>query len=95
MIDREQVKKVAFLARLEISEQEQEMFTRQLGAILDYIAELQQVDTEGVPPTTRAIEVHNVVRPDALVVFEDREGILENAPERAEDFFKVPRIMED
>ncbi|AGY59540.1 Asp-tRNA(Asn)/Glu-tRNA(Gln) amidotransferase subunit GatC [Gloeobacter kilaueensis] len=94
MIDREQVKKVAALARLEISEQEQELFTRQLSSILDYVAELQQVDTEGVAPTTRAIEVNNVVRPDQLEPCVERERILANAPEREDDFFRVPRIIE-
>ncbi len=94
MIDRAQVQKVAFLARLELDEQEEERFTRQLQAILGYIEELQTLDTNGVAPTTRAIEVNNIARTDDLQPFENREGILDNAPARMEDFFRVPRIME-
>lgn len=94
MIDRDQVRKVAFLARLELDEQEQERFTEQLGAILDHIAQLQQLDTEGVEPTARAIEMSNVVREDTLKPWQDREAILHNAPARESDFFRVPRIIE-
>lgn len=94
MIDRAQVQKVAFLARLELNEQEEDRFTKQLQSILGYIEELQSIDTSGVAPTTRAIEVNNIVRADDLKPFENREGILENAPARMEDFFRVPRIME-
>jgi len=94
MIDRTQVLKVAHLARLELNEAEQEKFTRQLQSILGYIEELQQLDTAGVPPTTRAIEVNNVLRSDELQPFANREAIMENAPARLEDFFRVPRIME-
>ncbi|MBC8123750.1 MAG: Asp-tRNA(Asn)/Glu-tRNA(Gln) amidotransferase subunit GatC [Gemmatimonadaceae bacterium] len=94
MIDRDQVRKVAFLARLELDEQEQERFTEQLGAILDHIAQLQQLDTEGVEPTARAIEMSNVVREDTLKPWQNREAILANAPARESDFFRVPRIMD-
>jgi aspartyl-tRNA(Asn)/glutamyl-tRNA(Gln) amidotransferase subunit C len=94
MIDRAQVQKVAHLARLELDEDEQERFTRQLQSILGYIEELQQLDTQGVSPTTRAIETHNVLRDDAPEVFGRREAILDNAPARLEDFFRVPKIME-
>lgn len=94
VIDRAQVQKVAFLARLELDESEEERFTQQLQSILGYIEELQTLDTNGVVPTTRAIEVNNIVRADDLQPFENREGILENAPARMEDFFRVPRIME-
>lgn len=94
MIDRDQVRKVAFLARLELDEQEQERFTEQLGAILDHIAQLQQLDTEGVEPTARAIEMSNVVREDTLKPWQNREAILDNAPARESDFFRVPRIMD-
>lgn len=94
MIDRAQVLKVAQLARLELDEAEQERFTRQLQSILGYIEELQELDTRDVPPTTRAIEVNNVMRDDVQVVFPAREAILDNAPARLEDFFRVPRIME-
>jgi len=93
MIDIEQVRKVANLARLELSEDEQQQFTGQLNGILEYVQQLNELDTDGVAPTTRAIEVSNITRPDEVEVFAEREAILESAPDREEDFFKVPKIM--
>lgn len=93
MIDIDQVRKVASLARLELSDAEQQQFTGQLNAILDYVQQLDELDTQEVAPTTRAIEVSNITRPDQLETFADREAILDSAPDREEDFFKVPKIM--
>ncbi len=93
MIDIDQVRKVASLARLELSEAEEQQFTGQLNSILDYVQQLDELDTTDVPPTTRAIEVSNITRPDTLEVFAEREDILDSAPEREADFFKVPKIM--
>ena len=93
MIDREQVRKVALLARLELTAEEEEKFTTQLSGILDYFEQLNELDVSNVPPTTRAIEVVNVVRSDVLHSYPEREAILNNAPDRDGDFFKVPRII--
>lgn len=93
MIDIEQVRKVASLARLELTSEEEQQFTGQLNSILDYVQQLDELDTQDVPPTTRAIEVSNITRPDKLEPFADRAEILESAPEREEDFFKVPKIL--
>ena len=93
MIDIEQVRKVASLARLELTEAEEQQFTGQLNSILDYVQQLDELDTKNVPPTTRAIEVSNITRPDRLEPFADREALLNSAPEREEDFFKVPKIL--
>lgn len=95
MIDLEQVRKVAHLARLELDAGEEEQFTTQLNSILDYVEQLNELDTTDIPPTTRAIEVSNINRPDQLEVFGDRDSLLSNAPEREDDFIKVPKIMED
>ena len=95
MIDIEQVRKVASLARLELTEDEEQQFTGQLNSILDYVQQLDELDTKDVPPTTRAIEVSNITRPDKLEVFEEREDILDGAPEREASFFKVPKILGD
>ena len=92
-IDIEQVRKVATLARLELSDAEQAQFTDQLNNILEYVQQLDELDTTDVPPTTRAIEVSNITRSDQLEVFAEREAILDSAPDREEDFFKVPKIM--
>ncbi|MDY6941183.1 MAG: Asp-tRNA(Asn)/Glu-tRNA(Gln) amidotransferase subunit GatC [Cyanobacteriota bacterium] len=92
-IDREQVRKVAHLARLELTEAEEEQFTTQLNDILDYFNQLSELDTENVPPTARAIDVSNVTRPDTLESYPDRDDILESAPEQEGDFFRVPKIL--
>ncbi len=93
MIDREQVKKVAHLARLNITEAEEEQFTGQLNSILDYFEQLSELDTENVPPTTRAIEVFNITRPDELEPFPNKDALLASAPEQEGHYFRVPKIM--
>jgi len=95
LIDIDQVRKVANLARLELSESEEEQFTGQLNGILEYVQQLDELDTTDVPPTTRAIEVSNITRLDQLEVFAERESILDSAPDREADFFKVPKILGD
>lgn len=93
MISREQVQKVAHLARLQLTPEEEEKFTTQLNGILDYFEQLSELDVSNVEPTTRAIDVSNITRVDALQPWNDREALLENAPDRDGDFFKVPKIV--
>lgn len=93
MIDREQVHKVALLARLELTTAEEEQFTTQLGSILDYFAQLSELDVTNVQPTTRAIDVSNVTRKDELQPYGNREAILTSAPDQEGEFFKVPQIL--
>lgn len=95
MIDQEQVRKVAHLARLELTPPEEEQFTTQLSSILDYFQQLSELDVSDVPPTTRAIDVSNVTRPDELQPYSDRQAILDSAPEQESDFFKVPKILSE
>jgi aspartyl-tRNA(Asn)/glutamyl-tRNA(Gln) amidotransferase subunit C len=95
MIDREQVQKVAHLARLSLTPEEEEQLTTQLGSILEYFQQLNELDTTDVPPTTRAIDMSNVVRADWGETFINRESILNCAPDRDDDFFRVPKIMSD
>ncbi|OKH35561.1 asparaginyl/glutamyl-tRNA amidotransferase subunit C [[Phormidium ambiguum] IAM M-71] len=92
-IDREQVHKVALLARLELTPEEEEMFTTQMGTMLDYFQQLSELDVSNVKPTTRAIDVSNITRADELNPYPEREAILQNAPEQDGDFFKVPQIL--
>jgi aspartyl-tRNA(Asn)/glutamyl-tRNA(Gln) amidotransferase subunit C len=93
MLDREQVHKVALLARLDLTPEEEVQFTTQLSGILDYVEQLGELDTSEVEPTTRAIDVSNVTRPDALKLSTDRDLILDSAPDRDGEFFKVPQIL--
>ena len=84
------VRKVSKLARLEISEKDIQTYASQLEKILDYIAQLQTIDTSNILPTTRAVEVVNVIRDDDISGTTVREELLEMAPQREGDFFRVP-----
>jgi len=94
-ISKEQVKKVAELARIELNEDEIDHHSFQLEKILDYINQLEKIDTENIPCTTRAIEVVNVVRDDINEKFDETDQILDLAPSREDDFFKVPKIIKE
>ncbi len=94
-ISADDVRKVAQLARLELTGDTIATYTDQLERILDYVAQLEQVDTEGVPPTTRAVEVVNVTRDDRVDPTPVREELLALAPEREGDFVRVPKILAD
>ena len=94
-ITSQDVLKVAKLSRLEISESDVELFTSQLEKILGYVAQLEQVDTSGIEPTTSAVEVVNVVREDDVYTAKIREDLLDQAPQREGSFFRVPKILSD
>ena len=94
-ISKEDVQYVARLARLNVSEDEVETFTLQLNAILSYMDKLNELDTSDVEPISHVIDVCNAFREDLVKESFPQEVTLENAPERAGGFFKVPRIMED
>jgi aspartyl-tRNA(Asn)/glutamyl-tRNA(Gln) amidotransferase subunit C len=88
---------VARLARLDLTKDERERLREQLGAILEHAAKVGEVATEDVPPTARAIPLSDVYRPDEVGVpvgSIPREAALSNAPEREDDRFKVPRVVE-
>jgi len=92
-ITSDDVQKVAQLARLEIPTEQVKTYTAQLEKILSYVAQLEKVDTDGISPTTRAVEVVNVTREDCVEPSETREEIIDLAPKREGDFFKVPKIL--
>jgi aspartyl-tRNA(Asn)/glutamyl-tRNA(Gln) amidotransferase subunit C len=93
-ITREEVLHVARLARLALSDDDADRFREQLGGILDYIRQLDALDTKDVVPTSHAVEMGTPFRDDSVHPFGDKEAILSNAPDRFEDFFRVPRIIE-
>ena len=94
-ITEEQVKKVAELARLKLDNNEVKHHAKQIEKILDYINQLEKIDTNGIPSTTRAVEVVNVLRIDENNKFENRDELLNLAPARENDFFKVPKITKN
>jgi len=94
-ISKEEVKKVALLARLELNENQINDHAEQLEKILGYIEQLDKINTEDVPCTTRAIEVINAFRKDEKKDYPNTEELLELAPSREDKFFKVPKIISE
>ena len=94
-ITKDEVKKVAQLARLELNDGEINNHAEQLEKILEYIKQLEKIKTEDVPCTTRAIEVTNVFRKDKNKKFNSTEELLELGPSREDKYFKVPKIINE
>ena len=94
-ITKEEVKKVALLARLELNEDEINSHAEQLEKILEYIKQLEEIDTKDVSCTTRAIDVINVFRKDENKETTCVEELLELSPSREDKYFKVPKIINE
>ena len=94
-ITKEEVKKVAHLARLELDEDEINNHAKQLEKILEYIKQLENIDTIDVACTTRAIEVINVFRKDEKKIFDCTDELLELRPAKQDKYFKVPKILSE
>lgn len=90
----EDVSHVANLARLEFDAEETQHFTDQLGRILDYIGKLNELNTEDVPPTSHIHPLQNITKPDVVKKSLPIDAVLENAPETAEGYFVVPRVID-
>ena len=93
-ITKAEVEHVARLARLELSAAEVETFTGQMDAILAYVEKLNELDTSGVVPTAHAVPMENSFREDEVRPSIGVDKALANAPERAEGFFRVPKVIE-
>ena len=94
-ITNDEVKKVAHLARLELNKDEINNHAEQLEKILEYINQLEKIDTDDVPCTTRAIEVINIFRKDEKIKSDCVEDLLELGPSREDKYFKVPKILNE
>ncbi len=94
-ISKEEVSKIAKLAKLKLNEEQIDNQATQIEKILDYINQLEKIDTTNVPCTTRAIEVINNFRSDTKEIYKNRDEILDLAPSREDDFFKVPKIIKE
>ena len=92
MITVKDVEHVAKLARLELTDAEKEKFTKQLGDVLKYVEQMNEVDTTNVKPMAHAFDIVNVMREDKVVNEVSREALMQNAPEEENGFFKVPKI---
>jgi aspartyl-tRNA(Asn)/glutamyl-tRNA(Gln) amidotransferase subunit C len=90
----DQVRWVAHLARLDLSEAELETMTRQLSSIIEYVDQLQKINTDNVEPLAHPLPIHNVFREDELVPSLLVDAALRNAPDRRANFFGVPAVLE-
>ncbi|RCW65794.1 Asp-tRNA(Asn)/Glu-tRNA(Gln) amidotransferase subunit GatC [Saliterribacillus persicus] len=93
-ISKEQVRHVAHLARLAISEEEVEKMSEQLGAIITYAEALNELDTDNVEPTTHVLDIKNVMRKDESTKWINKEDAMKNAPDQKNGQFRVPSILE-
>jgi aspartyl-tRNA(Asn)/glutamyl-tRNA(Gln) amidotransferase subunit C len=87
------VEHVAALARLRFSDEEKQTLTAQLNAILNYMEQLNRLDTSAVEPLAQVVNLQNVFRDDTLVPGVTRDEALKNAPARTDAFFKVPKVI--
>jgi aspartyl-tRNA(Asn)/glutamyl-tRNA(Gln) amidotransferase subunit C len=85
---------LARLARLELSQEEIDLFGGQLGRILDHVEQMNKLDISGIEPTAHAISVFDVIREDAVTESLPKQTILENAPHNANGLFLVPKVLD-
>jgi aspartyl-tRNA(Asn)/glutamyl-tRNA(Gln) amidotransferase subunit C len=93
-MDAKTVDHIALLARLDLTESDRELFARQLAAILGYIEKLKELPVEGVRPLAYAVDAQNVFRADAPRPCLTPDEALRSAPDRQDDFFRVPKVIE-
>ena len=89
----EEIRKLALLARLELSDQEVRTLGPQIDSILGFVAQLSELDTDGIEPMTTALDVDNRWRADEVVVGLTNEQALQNSPSRDEECFLVPAVL--
>jgi len=93
MIVKKDLEHIAWLARLELSEEDKEKYTPRLNSVLDYFGELDKADTEGVEPSYHVLPMSNVIREDFPTRSLTQEEALSNAPRNQDGFIKAPRMM--
>ena len=92
-VTKNDVKKIADLARLEFSESEIDNYTIEMNKILGYVEKLNELDTKNVEPLSHPIENNNVFRNDIVKKSTDRESAMKNAPDKTSEHFKVPKVI--
>ncbi|CAH2032176.1 Asp-tRNA(Asn)/Glu-tRNA(Gln) amidotransferase subunit GatC [Trichlorobacter ammonificans] len=93
-ISRSDIDHVAVLARLALRDEEKELFTAQMEAILSYVETLNELDTTNVSPTSHAVPLQNAFRPDTVQPSLGIDAALANAPDRSDSYFRVPPVIE-
>ena len=94
-VTKDDLENVAVLSRLAIPAEQQDTYLQQMDSILTYMDNLSNVDTADVKPTTYALPMQNVFREDEVRPSLDREAALSNAPLKDDNYFKVPKVLED
>ena len=89
------IEKVAKLALLNLTEEDKDMFSKQLGDILSYFKKLNDLDTSNIEPTTHAIDLKNVYREDVSTPSLSNEDALKNTEHKQDGYFKAPRILKE
>lgn len=92
-ISQEQIEHVAWLARIELTENEKRVFTEQLNEILDYFKKIDEIDTLKIKPTFHVIDLVNVMREDKVVPSLSRKDALKNTPQKEDSYIKAPKIL--
>ena len=90
----DEVEHIAELAKLNLSEEEKQLYREQLSAILDYANTLQQIDTSAIPPTATVLPLHSVMRADVVQPSLQREDVLANAPASQDGYFRVRAVLD-
>lgn len=93
-ISKDEVRHIATLARLRFSDEEEAQLAHEMSRILDYMDQLNELDTTGVPPMAHVLDLHNVFRDDAVEERINREEALKNAPDADNEYFRVPKVIE-
>ena len=93
-VNRQEVQRVALLARLDLSEAETDELVAHFDKVLAYMDKLNELDTDGVEPLAHAVEMEAPLRDDRVTSQADADALLQNAPRRQADFLRVPKIIE-
>jgi aspartyl-tRNA(Asn)/glutamyl-tRNA(Gln) amidotransferase subunit C len=89
-----EISHIAGLARLKLTDSEKELFSKQVGSIINYIDKLNELDTSDIKPTAHVLPISNVFREDELRTSLPRDKALQNSPAEDESFYRVPKIIE-
>jgi aspartyl-tRNA(Asn)/glutamyl-tRNA(Gln) amidotransferase subunit C len=92
-VSKKDVEQVAWLAHIELSEKEKLLFTEQFNEILEYFKKIDEINTDGIKPTSHVLELNNVYRKDEIKPSLSAKEALKNAPKKDKDLFKAPRIV--
>lgn len=93
-ITKSDIEHVAKLARLNLTEDEKEKYTKEMGAIIGFVDKLNELDTTGIQPTAHILPIQNVFREDDVKPSFDREKLFQNAPQKKDGCILVPKVVE-